>query len=424
MPFFDPNLVKFKHVHVIPVRAAGFYGAACGSSRGHTPLKHPGVEHGRRRRARKKKKKNLTAENAGPTSRELRMAEQQQQPAQGTPPKTSAASASSAAVPPGYTLFPGRIPAPLQRLFARFPLYTYPANDLPARCPRPRESNSSGSSSLPTLYVFISDEDAAKGRPSFNPTCLKWQTFLRIAGVEVQILPSTNHASPTGALPFLLPPSSPTPIPASKLQAYAAAATKTNNTSQQNQQSEPPTTSTLTKESEALYTSLVDHPIRRAWLHALYLDPANTQLLTSLYLSPASRSALAQRALHAQLRAAAHAELAASHNGVDSPAAETLRADAARAFASLSAELLPEDDGGRDARPWFAGPAGPGLLDAAVFAYTHLLLSLPWGDRSLAEALVAEAPALVDHRDRMLERLWGVGVRAEDCGASVEWEKV
>ncbi|KAI6342463.1 hypothetical protein MCOR25_011179 [Pyricularia grisea] len=344
------------------------------------------------------------------------MTEQQQQPAQGTPPKTSAASASSSATAPGYTLLPGRIPAPLQRLFARFPLYTYPANDLPARCPRPRESSSSSSSSLPTLFVFISDEDAAKGRPSFNPTCLKWQTFLRIAGVEVQILPSTNHASPTGALPFLLPLSSPTPIPVNKLQAYAAAATKTNNTPQQ---SEP--TTTLTKESEALNTSLVDHPIRRAWLHALYLEPANTELLTSLYLSPASRSTLAQRALHAQLRAAAHAELAASHNGVDSPSASTLRADAARAFASLGAEL--------SGRKWFAGPAGPGLLDAAVFAYTHLLLALPWGDRSLAEALAAEAPALVDHRDRMLERLWGGGGGSggggsEDCGASVEWEKV
>lgn len=105
------------------------------------------------------------------------MAEQLQQPAQGTPPKTSAASASSSAATPGYTIFPGRIPAPLQKLFARFPLYTYPANDLPARCPRPRESSSSNNS-LPTLFVFISDDDAAKGRPSFNPTCLKWQVSI------------------------------------------------------------------------------------------------------------------------------------------------------------------------------------------------------------------------------------------------------
>ncbi|RFU72057.1 mitochondrial outer membrane sam35, partial [Trichoderma arundinaceum] len=31
-------------------------------------------------------------------------------------------------------------------------------------------------------------------------------TFLRIAGVDVHLVPSNNHASPSGALPFLLPP--------------------------------------------------------------------------------------------------------------------------------------------------------------------------------------------------------------------------
>ncbi|ELQ32346.1 hypothetical protein OOU_Y34scaffold01180g1, partial [Pyricularia oryzae Y34] len=279
MSFFHPNLVKLKHVHVIPVRAAGFCGAAYGSSR-YTMVETPLSIRGHHRFELPIPKQLATQLLVG----NAQMAEQLQQPAQGTPPKTSAASASSSAATPGYTIFPGRIPAPLQKLFARFPLYTYPANDLPARCPRPRESSSSNNS-LPTLFVFISDDDAAKGRPSFNPTCLKWQTFLRIAGVEVQILPSTNHASPTGALPFLLPSSSPTPIPANKLQAYAAAATKANNNSQQ----QPEPTTILAKESEALYTSLVDHPIRRAWLHTLYLDPANTQLLTSLYLSPASR---------------------------------------------------------------------------------------------------------------------------------------
>jgi len=59
------------------------------------------------------------------------------------------------------------IPAPLARLFKKFPLLTYPPNELPARSPGIRD--------VPTLYVFISDEDALKGLPSFNPSCLKWQ---------------------------------------------------------------------------------------------------------------------------------------------------------------------------------------------------------------------------------------------------------
>jgi metaxin len=36
---------------------------------------------------------------------------------------------------------------------------------------------------------------------------------LKIAGVEFDIVPSNNHASPSGALPFLLPSSSQTPKP-------------------------------------------------------------------------------------------------------------------------------------------------------------------------------------------------------------------
>jgi hypothetical protein len=59
------------------------------------------------------------------------------------------------------------IPAPVKRLFDKVPVLTYPPNELPQRTPRPNK--------LPSLYVFIGDEDAAAGRPSFNPGCLKWQ---------------------------------------------------------------------------------------------------------------------------------------------------------------------------------------------------------------------------------------------------------
>lgn len=59
------------------------------------------------------------------------------------------------------------IPAPVKSLFDKVPVLTYPPNELPRRTPRP--------SRLPSLYVFIGDEDAAAGRPSFNPGCLKWQ---------------------------------------------------------------------------------------------------------------------------------------------------------------------------------------------------------------------------------------------------------
>ena len=77
--------------------------------------------------------------------------------------------------------------------------------------------------------VGVADDDARHGRPSFNPSCLKWQTLLRIAGVEVELVPSNNHASPSGALPFLIPPTSPTsptsrasvPLTGAKILKYA-----------------------------------------------------------------------------------------------------------------------------------------------------------------------------------------------------------
>jgi metaxin len=59
------------------------------------------------------------------------------------------------------------IPPPLKRIFDKFPLVTYGPNELPLRAPRGREEN--------VLHVFTSDEDAANGKPSFNPSCLKWQ---------------------------------------------------------------------------------------------------------------------------------------------------------------------------------------------------------------------------------------------------------
>lgn len=61
------------------------------------------------------------------------------------------------------------IPRPLQYLFDSVPLRVYEATELPARS-RPATSDT-----LPTLYVFASEEDARLGRPSFNPGCLKWQ---------------------------------------------------------------------------------------------------------------------------------------------------------------------------------------------------------------------------------------------------------
>jgi hypothetical protein len=59
------------------------------------------------------------------------------------------------------------IPTPLKNLFDLVPVVLYPPNQLPQRAPK--------SSRVPSLYIFSTAQDAAAGRPSFNPSCLKWQ---------------------------------------------------------------------------------------------------------------------------------------------------------------------------------------------------------------------------------------------------------
>lgn len=59
------------------------------------------------------------------------------------------------------------VPGPVRQLFDKFPLRTYPANELPQRSPQHREEHS--------LYIFTTWKAAQNGEPSFNPTCLKWQ---------------------------------------------------------------------------------------------------------------------------------------------------------------------------------------------------------------------------------------------------------
>jgi metaxin len=302
------------------------------------------------------------------------------------------------------------IPTPLQRLFDIFPLRTYPANTLPARSPQPN--------TLPTHHVFISDKDAVQGRPSFNPSCLKWQTYLLLNNIPFVLSPSTNHASPTGSLPFLSPPtttplSSPRPIASSGFDEYVA---------QQTKQPLPPPSP-----REEAYSSLLA-PIRTAWLHALYLNLANAPLLEQLYIDPTSTSRLVRLSILHSLRSAAEAEILKSvtpttgtqgwrvqvGDTILSPdmfrpsriEPEQIYRDAGEAFDALS-RLLGESETG-----WFFGREKAAEFDAAVFAYTCLVMAeqqglggLNWRDGAVLGGLVEGAGEgeLVRHRARIWE---------------------
>lgn len=95
----------------------------------------------------------------------------------------TSASPGSAGASPRRSWVP-HIPAPLQRLFDAVPLVTYPPNELPYRSPPATD--------LPTLHVFISEQDAARGLPSFNPSCLKWQVSRSTASSHTHTQEPTN----------------------------------------------------------------------------------------------------------------------------------------------------------------------------------------------------------------------------------------
>ncbi|KAF1846894.1 uncharacterized protein K460DRAFT_280264 [Cucurbitaria berberidis CBS 394.84] len=271
------------------------------------------------------------------------------------------------------------VPTPIKQLFDRFPLHTYPVNELPQRAPRHRNEH--------ILYVFASEQGASSGAPSWNPACLKWQAYLKFSHIPFRIAPANNHASPSGALPFLLP-SSPDPykqtqpVPSAKLQRWAM------NTRGDKRIEEPGDA-----RYEA-YLSLLDHRIRRAWLYTIYLSPNAPAIAEPLYILPSSRNAFVRLTLARALRLAAEQELRKFSPVVN---AETLYSQAEEAFRAL--DMLLGDD------KWFFGAKGPGLFDASVFAYTHLLLDeglgRGWVDTRLRDALVGRE-RLVKHRERVV----------------------
>ncbi|KAI0146202.1 hypothetical protein GGR57DRAFT_506496 [Xylariaceae sp. FL1272] len=275
------------------------------------------------------------------------------------------------------------IPAPLEWLFRKVPLKVYPPNALPARCSALTHRET------PSLWVFTSDDAALQGLPSYNPSCLKWQTFLKLSGITFRLVSSNNHASPTGALPFLLPPSAATnlPIPSGKLEQYAR---------EHGHVAEPPPGDAFRIDA---YESLLDHRIRNAWLYTLYLSPTNASILDKLYVAPVSTSTLVRFNVRYHLRQAAESEILKS-TGKQFIDPAILYADAKEAFSALDTLL---GDG-----TWFFGAKDPGLFDSTVFSYTHLILdeNLAWQNDRLGDML-REFPRLVSHRNKLYDYCWG-----------------
>ena len=116
-----------------------------------------------------------------------------------------------------------------------------------------------------------------------------------------------------------------------------------------------------------------------------------------LYIAPCSSNILVRGTIAHQHRSAAADELLKQSAVID---VEGLYSEADNAFGALST-LLGEDD-------YFFDAHLPGLFDASVFAYTHLLLNegVRWKEKRMATAL-AKYKNLVHHQDRILHKYYG-----------------
>lgn len=125
----------------------------------------------------------------------------------------------------------------------------------------------------------------------------------------------------------------------------------------------------------------------------LYLDHDNFEAVARrLYVHPTTNSSVVRSALGVQLQQAARDELLKTSRYIEWA---DLEGDAGSAFEALSS-LLGEDEN-------FFGRPTPGLFDASVFAYTHLILDtgMGWKHNRLAQ-LLQRHPNLVQHRERLL----------------------
>ena len=129
-------------------------------------------------------------------------------------------------------------------------------------------------------------------------------------------------------------------------------------------------------------------------LYAVYLSQNSTTLAEPLYILPTSSNPFVRLTIAQELRRAAENELLKFSTVID--AADIYR-QAAEALTALEAAL------GGDT--WFFGAEKPGILDATVFSYTHLLmddaLGKGWVDTRLRDALLSQKN-LASHRNRIL----------------------
>lgn len=167
-----------------------------------------------------------------------------------------------------------------------------------------------------------------------------------------------------------------------------------------------------------LYHSLLSQPIRLAYLHALYLIlPSFENVAGSRYIRPCSSNVVVQAVLSSSVQSAALSEVMAGSNAANLKIdGSRLYQEADEAFGALSTLLgddewftsrvmEAEEDRSMDGngRQGNLSDRGPGRLDAVVFSYTCVILSIFDEENPLVSSIKARAN-LVAHQRRLFDR--------------------
>jgi metaxin len=127
-------------------------------------------------------------------------------------------------------------------------------------------------------------------------------------------------------------------------------------------------------------------------MYAIYLEPSNFEMLTK-HMYCATSAPLVNSLLSTGFQQQAAKELQKYWNSII-VSADDVYADAEAAFASLDCILGTND--------WFFNASSPGLFDATLFGYTHLILTMRWHEKEATlERMVRKHRNLVEHEMRL-----------------------
>ncbi|KAF3909633.1 Metaxin-3 [Arthrobotrys entomopaga] len=219
---------------------------------------------------------------------------------------------------------------------------------------------------------------------------------MKIRGVDFRIQPSSNHASPTGSLPFLIVEPAQTSRVSARQLARVVPASKLAQWIEDNAAGSVNQTSSDSPDYRA-FSSLIDKNIRDAWLYAMYVDTTNLNKITIPKYTHSTPFWPVKYFLGLQMRQAALDSLGINNTESSKVTGEMLYMRANEAWAALSTLL---GDG-----KWFFGASDAGLFDASVFAFTHLILTLDLGGsgEDLVHGL-RKYSNLVNHQQRIRDR--------------------